>query len=197
MAGQINMGSELGNIIYEYAKNVKYKTYLEIGTWNGEGSTRCFIEGLTERSDDYSFISLESCPNFHSQAVAFNKDYISEKIKLLHGRIVEDEELIKSNLSLTEASWLIDDQKNYTTCRNIWDEIPHSYDVVLLDGGEFSTLSEFNKLKSSVSVFLLDDTNALKNKEVIEILNESAEWKIEFSSSDRNGLAVYKREENV
>lgn len=195
MAGQINMDSEFGKIIFEYARNTECKSYLEIGTWNGEGSTNCFIQGLKERSDDYSFISLESCPDFHSQAVTFNKDYINEKIKLLHGRIVEEEELINSNLSLVEKSWLTGDEKNYTTCKNVWGNIPHRYDVVLLDGGEFSTLAEFNKLKDSVSVLLLDDTNSLKNKEVVEALNSSEDWEVEFNSNNRNGFAVYKREE--
>ncbi len=46
MAGQINMDSEFGKIIFEYARNTEYKSYLEIGTWNGEGSTNCFIQGL-------------------------------------------------------------------------------------------------------------------------------------------------------
>ncbi len=187
------MDSEFGKIIFEYARNTEYKSYLEIGTWNGQGSTRCFINGLSERSDDYSFISLESCPNFHSQAVEFNKNYISEKIKLLHGRIVEDEELIKTDLTMTELSWLFADRKNYTTCKNIWEEIPQNYDVVLLDGGEFSTLTEFKKLQNNISVLMLDDINCLKNKKAIKILDASSDWKAEIISNDRNGFAVYRR----
>ncbi len=187
------MDSEFGKIIFEYARNTEYKSYLEIGTWNGQGSTRCFINGLSERSDDYNFISLESCPNFHSQAVEFNKNYISEKIKLLHGRIVEDEELIKTDLTMTELSWLFADRKNYTTCKNIWEEIPQNYDVVLLDGGEFSTLTEFKKLQNNISVLMLDDINCLKNKKAIKILDASSDWKAEIISNDRNGFAVYRR----
>ena len=41
MAGQINRGTELGEMIYNLAQDTQYKNYVEIGTWNGEGSTQC------------------------------------------------------------------------------------------------------------------------------------------------------------
>ena len=41
-----------------YASNLKYKTYLEIGTWNVLGSTKAFVNGFNNR-DDYIFYSLE------------------------------------------------------------------------------------------------------------------------------------------
>lgn len=34
------------NEIRKIAKNPKYKTFLEIGTWNGLGSTKQFVEEL-------------------------------------------------------------------------------------------------------------------------------------------------------
>ena len=48
--------------IEKYASNIKYKTFLEIGTWNGLGSTKAFSNGFKNRNDDYVFYSLE-CNN--------------------------------------------------------------------------------------------------------------------------------------
>ena len=45
-SGQIKAGSRMGILISEYASNSKYKRYLEIGTWNGRGSTFCFYNGF-------------------------------------------------------------------------------------------------------------------------------------------------------
>lgn len=197
MPGQINLDSEFGKIIYEYACSKEYKSYMEIGTWNGQGSTRCFIDGLLTRDDDYSFISLEACPDFYSEATSFNRDVLSDKIQILHGRIVDDDDLTMRDLTPVEETWLAGDRNNYRTCRNIWDSIPHNHDVVLLDGGEFSTLAEFNKLKNGVSVLLLDDTKCLKNRVVLQELNLYNHWELLMSSEDRNGFAVYRRKEDV
>lgn len=40
MSGQINRGSQLGELIFNLVKNKDYKKFLEIGTWNGQGSTK-------------------------------------------------------------------------------------------------------------------------------------------------------------
>lgn len=196
MSGQINRGSELGEIIYSYAKNIDYKNYLEIGTWNGQGSTKCFIDGLLTRSDDYSFISIESSILFYQQAISYysNTNILSNKIKILHGRIVNNEDLIETNISGYKKQWLQEDLQNYSTCKNIWSDINRKYDVVLLDGGEFSTFNEFNKLKNLTKILILDDTKEIKNKEVVMYLkNKSHEWNVLIESNIRNGYAIYER----
>jgi len=56
--GQISNNSFSTEII-KYASDTKYKTFLEIGTWNGLGSTRSFSDGFKNRTDDYIFYILE------------------------------------------------------------------------------------------------------------------------------------------
>jgi hypothetical protein len=64
---RINTALDMGQIsddglakeIEKYASNPEYKTFLEIGTWNGRGSTRAFWKGFSGRKDDYIFYSLE------------------------------------------------------------------------------------------------------------------------------------------
>ena len=193
MSGQINRGSKFGEIIYSYASNLQYKKFLEIGTWNGQGSTRCFIDALLNRDDDYLFVSIEAAENFYQQAYEFNKSVLSDKIKILHGRIVEEEELIHRDISDHRKDWLAGDINNYKKCKNIWDNIEDYYDVVLLDGGEFSTFSEFTKLKDKTKVFLLDDIREIKNTDVVAYLITSPDWEEVLSANERNGFSVFKK----
>lgn len=57
--GQVTLDSELGKKLYDYAQDDNIKTFLEIGTWNGLGSTKCFIEGFKNRKTSFKFYSLE------------------------------------------------------------------------------------------------------------------------------------------
>ena len=57
--GQINLNNKLGEYIYKYASNDELINFLEIGTWNGLGSTKCFIEGFKNRKSQFKFYSLE------------------------------------------------------------------------------------------------------------------------------------------
>ena len=65
--GQISLQSDLGKNIYKYAIDDNYSTFLEIGTWNGLGSTKCFIEGFKNRTSPFVFYSLE-CNSEKSQS---------------------------------------------------------------------------------------------------------------------------------
>lgn len=53
MAGQINLGTPLGDAIRRLAGNRGYTTALEIGTWNGLGSTLCLLRGAADRPAEY------------------------------------------------------------------------------------------------------------------------------------------------
>lgn len=58
LTGQISNG-RFSEIIKKFAKNEDYKTFLEVGSWNGMGSTKQFTDELVLRLDDYVFYSLE------------------------------------------------------------------------------------------------------------------------------------------
>ena len=194
MSGQINRGSQLGELIFNLVKNKDYKNFLEIGTWNGQGSTKCFIDALLEREDDYSFISIETDINFYNEAKNFHKDNLSSKIQIIHGNIIDVLDLMEPN-SEEEKKWLNNDLNNYKNCRNVWEYIHRKFDVVLLDGGEFSTYQEFLKLKELTKVFVLDDTKMTKTRQVLEDLNNDSNWILNSSSKDRNGFAIFTKNE--
>ena len=71
--GQI-CNDEFSDDIKNYASNLNYKTFLEIGTWNGLGSTLAFSNGFKSRTDDYLFYSLECNKDKCSDAAELYKD---------------------------------------------------------------------------------------------------------------------------
>jgi hypothetical protein len=200
MPGQINGGTFLGNMINVLSRMDQFINYVEVGTWNGQGSTKCFMDGLNVRQDDDSCLfSIEADKMFYEQA----KQYWSslklnqpQKLKLLCGRIIELHELISVDETHSlEPEWKIADVENYEECENIIDKLPDVIDVLLLDGGEFSTYAEFEKLKGRTNVILLDDTVCTKNKKVrANIIEDGDVWKIVYDNpQDRNGVMVVCR----
>jgi hypothetical protein len=199
MSGQINRGSALGEIIFELASDKSYKSYLEIGTWNGQGSTRCFLDALLKRDDDWQFYSIESSLQFYEMATHFWGDSLPENAHLIHGRIIESEDVFSLGDLRAEGDfipaydiWHSNDTANYNTCENVEDTLPDFFDVVLFDGGEFSTYSEFLKLKDKLNIVILDDTKELKTRKVKLVLEEEG-WENIISSEERNGFAAYKK----
>ena len=211
MSGQINRGSTLGEMIFKLASDKSYKSYLEIGTWNGQGSTLCFLDALLKRNDDWQFYSIESSLQFYEMATHFWGDSLPESAHLIHGRIIENEDVFSlgelragGNFIPDYDIWHSNDVANYNTCENVedvtkkilnnavQDTLPDFFDVVLFDGGEFSTYAEFLKLKDKLNIVILDDTKELKTRRVKLVLEEEG-WENIISSEERNGFAAYKK----
>lgn len=204
MIGQINKGSQLGDIIYDMCKQDDIKTIVEIGTWNGMGTTKCIYDSIIENNKmDYSVYSLESNSIFYNQAIC-NLPKI-ENFNIILGRIVEVGELINIDecddkffqpISHKEIvkGWLVDDLRNYEDVKNVLDQMPDKIDLLILDGGEFSSLAEFNKLKDRSTYFILDDTLLIKNNEVANIMRNDSNYDIlNDNTSDRNGFLISKK----
>lgn len=81
MPGQVNLDSELGRTLHTLARESDVLVCVEIGTWNGEGSTFCLAQGLHESSGRLISIELDSV--LYERAVLFYSDEGScEKPKL-------------------------------------------------------------------------------------------------------------------
>ena len=68
MAGQINRGSSAGEAIYTLSSDKNNMVFVETGTWNGQGSTKCFMDALFQRNDDSMLYSIESHKDFYDKA---------------------------------------------------------------------------------------------------------------------------------
>ena len=197
--GQISHEHDIGKIIYNYAADNNLVNFLEIGTWNGLGSTKCFIEGFKNRNTKFNFYSLECNTDKYNFAKKLYENI--ENVHILNEVILNEMPSDMYDIFpilLTNKmfkSWNDVDFENMKN-KNLFlnrDDIPDFYDVILLDGGEFTTYYEFNKLKDKCKFLFLDDTNTNKCMKIVEEIKSSNNWKILFESNERNGVLVCER----
>jgi hypothetical protein len=203
--GQINRGSSLGEIIYNLCLQDDIKTIVEIGTWNGMGSTKCIYDAVLDKKEEYLVYTLECNEDFYKKCLEnYKKLPKLENFNFILGTIVDPEENIDpiSNFDdkffqhysrEVQSSWRYEDVENCKKSKNVLDIIPEKIDLLVLDGGEFSGLSEYQKLKDRSTYFILDDTNVIKNYEVAHLIRNSNEFHVLHDSDERNGYLVAKK----
>jgi len=198
----------MGEMIYNLTQDTQYKNYVEIGTWNGEGSTQCFKDGLIQREDNWRFFSFEFNPSFHQQAKRFHQEVLDDRFQLIYGCVVDVRDIMDAETLTLEAKLLGKDDGQIRTlqewrkneirfcgkCENkihLLDDV--DIDVLLLDGGELTTKGEFLILKPRSKIIILDDTKEMKTNTIhAELLND-VEWECCVSSDHRNGFSIHKR----
>jgi len=169
---------------------------VEIGAWNGLGSSKMIVRGFRNRRlRDSRAIGFESNRDLYEVAkknLRRHTDY-----QLVYGSIVREDELDNSNLTEIEKEWLESDIEDLRQVPFCLDQVPDEIDLMILDGGEFSTFAEFAKLNSRVRNWIvLDDTNTRKCHRILAELSQDSPWNIVFLSNERNGTAVLKRSAN-
>lgn len=206
MSGQIQNNSNFGKILKTIAQRVDVKSIVEIGTWNGLGSTLCILESIQNK--EAAFISIELIKEMYSQAKNNLKDY-SNKVTLLNGTIVSAEDLnwfdieeAKHNFKPIEREhfnlYYLKEIEAIRVANNVLNQIPKTIDFLILDGGEYSTYPEWQILKSRTKIVALDDTTVLKTKKIRSELLSDNEWQlVTEDQSDRNGYAIFERIEHV
>lgn len=71
--------------------------------------------------------------------------------------------------------------------------LPEVFDVLLLDGGEFTTYHEFQALKDRCRVLMLDDINVDKCTLIVAEIRASSNWRIVKEDTTRNGFMIAER----
>jgi hypothetical protein len=201
MTGQINYEfDELGRYIVDLCKNPEIKTIVEIGTWNGLGTTRCILHGLKESNKvDYNVYSLECWPDMHATAIKNNAANISDRFQIIHGKIADENLLTSwfddSILNTEQKGWLREDKERMAQTPNVLAQIPNQIDFLILDGGEFSTYLEWQILKDRFIYCALDDTRELKCSKIREeVYNDSHLYEvIADDTAAKNGFMVFKK----
>lgn len=201
LPGQINLNTNLGQIIYNLVLYNRFKNIVDIGTWNGLGTTTCILKALeTKKQYDTNIYTIELYPDM-IQAASVNLNCFLDKFHLyiLHGRIVDINDVNSwfdhSSIDLKNDDhaklWYHKDMELIQKTPNIISKIPDKIDLLVLDGGEYSTYPEWNLLKDRTRFFVLDDTNILKCKKIKEeILNNNKYTIIHDVTNDRNGYLV-------
>jgi len=207
--GQINMQSDFGKEIYKLACNTNFKQFLEIGTWNGEGSTVCLMNGLTSRNDDSQLYSIELMPDMFAKACLFwswlKRSKYAHQLTLLNGKIIDQGMMSREQIEAHPAFEKIkkhyqlyyqSDISTFENAENIANQLPANIDVVLLDGGEFCSGAEFEYLLANHSpkVFILDDTSIIKCASARQTLVNSKDWGCLYDKPNvRHGASIFIR----
>jgi len=193
--GQINNDS-FSEWIRKLTSDKNNKNILEIGTWNGLGSTKQFVETLRERNDDYLFYSLECNKEKCDFAKKLYKDDKNVFIlnEVIWNKHPPDFLKIFPQVINTEMykKWHNVDIINMKKCKLFLERenLPKKFDILLLDGGEFTTYYEYKLLKDKCKYLLLDDTKVEKCRLIVEDIKSNDDtWEIIIEDlTTRNGI---------
>jgi len=193
MSGQINAHTPFGDELAKLARHPDYFTYLDIGTWNGQGSTKILMDNCLNKR----IYSVEANQYFYNMAIK----YYTPKphyLHLLHGRVgdsmMSDEEVrahplfesIKEHYRLHFKQDCLDFQSTSIV------KLPPYADVVVMDGGEFVGKSDLKRvLELRPIIIALDDTRVMKNFDN-NITLKNMGWTLLASGNDRNGWSIWK-----
>lgn len=192
--GQIDKQSNIGRWIELISSLDEVTTIVEIGTWNGLGSSKLIARGVLSnknRRKSVNVIGVEVSLEMKNLANKHLKKY--SFYKLVWGHIVAAEQLDGSHLTSEESGWFESDLKNLLNSPNVLSQLPEEIDMLVLDGGEFSSFAEFKTLESRLKGWIvLDDTDTRKCKRVYDELQNSNSFNLIFSSDERHGTAIFK-----
>lgn len=194
--GQVSDKHQIGRWIRLLASLEENRTILEIGTWNGNGTSKMIVQGVCSRrvGQSVKVIGLEANEKFYRKAKSNLRKY--SFFHVVFGTIVTQQALDTQNLTSVEREWLAKDIGDLESAPFVLSIIPTRIDLLVLDGGEFSTYAEFQVLKERVSKWLvLDDTNTRKAKRILQELVADNLFSIVFQSDERNGTAVLLRKQ--
>lgn len=206
--GEINSTDKFGRAIINTVREYNLQKVLEIGSWDGTGSTQCFIEGMKElENPDLTCIEVKE--DRYKQLVENTQQYswvkcINQTTISLKALVDNDFETlwtgpynhIQSEKTLAE-SWYKEDIDSITQCPAGFLETDSTfYDGILIDGSEFFGYSEFLLVKDRCNVLFLDDYfSAFKTRRAVEELSKDLNWKcIAGDKHTRNGFAIFLRQ---
>lgn len=199
--GQITRGSGLGDFLYTLASETGGpREWLEIGSWNGLGSTLCILDGFAQRLDEKPHLySFELDPLMYNIA----RDNLSEHpaiecVEFIPNKLSSDISLpfplVKESEEYSEHYYLHFEREKGLYEKASGFKPPISPEVAMLDGGEYSGILDWKHLdKSQLKWLVLDDVNSTKNKSVLDELSADRSWTLVEKRDERNGWAAFKR----
>jgi hypothetical protein len=177
----------VGKYLAEIGGDPSIKTIIEVGTWNGRGSTKQIMEGLVERSDPTTFVSLEADKGRWQSGVDFWESLPKGNVnlKLMWGKLSESmvsREYVQTHPKFFDQLQYYDLETNQThEAPLVGNDLPADVDMIFLDGGEFCSVFDFNflvkKYKHSLKIIGCDDIDTIKNERVyLNLMSEDSPW---------------------
>lgn len=199
--GQISLNDKCGQTLVRYVRTNQLTNIVDIGTWNGMGSTLCFLVGL-QGNTTTKLITLEINREKVENAKKNLQPYIgTTNIDFVWGSVISSDEIVDMPMIFPEfvantefQRWHSIDVANIDASPNVLDRIPDTVDFILFDGGEFTTYYEFMKLfPRCVKFIALDDVLVSKCAKIRAFLLAHNEWtEIQFVNY-RNGFSLFQK----
>ncbi|HSW85932.1 MAG TPA: hypothetical protein VLG49_00370 [Rhabdochlamydiaceae bacterium] len=201
--------------IYRLASSETVNTILEIGSSSGEGSTEAFVLGIRVNPNHPTLFCMElSRPRFAAlarhyendpQVKCYNVSSVPLEVFPSESEVASFYNNVSSTLRLYTLDrvlgWLRQDIDYVKTAGVAQTGIEliktenhiTDFDMVLIDGSEFTGMAEFQFVYGAKFI-LLDDINAFKNyANYKQLLSDPGYELIEQNHQLRNGYAVFKR----
>jgi len=205
--GEISNKDLFGKSIINTVRQLNLQRNLEIGSWDGTGSTQCFIEGMKDlTAPDLTCIEVKK--DRYLELVENTKKY--NWVKCINESTISQDSFVYNNFNEIWTSpfnhikaerdlvktWYDEDVASIAEYKLGYLERDETiYDGVLIDGGEFFGYSEYLLVKDRCNVLFLDDYyNAFKTRQAVEELSADLDWEVVAGDNHtRNGFAVFKR----
>ncbi len=202
-------------LISRIAATANIRHVLEIGSSSGGGSTEAFVRGLALNPQKPRLYCVEiSKPRFDALAEAYRKyDFVkcynmstvtadefptAEKV----AQFYRTEASRLTQYPLAEILRWLDEDIRYVREAGVStgaiEQIKRenaivNFDLVLIDGSEFTAEAEFEKIRGA-KIIMLDDINTYKNWRVRRRLLADADYALVVEDAHlRNGFAVFRR----
>ena len=205
---EITLADEFGRAIVATIRSQGFRSAIEIGSWDGTGSTAVLIEAL-RHAERPSLVCLEAKPERHEQlrktvaAVPWVTPICASSVSwrevtprtfgdvwnCYHNRLVYLRDQVKGWWD--EFAVDMDD-----TVSGYLEQHPEErYDVALIDGCEFTGWDEFRLLRNRVRCLILDDVfHAYKCARAHDTLMHDPQWRLVWASAFvRNGASIWLR----
>jgi hypothetical protein len=209
MNSEIHLNEEFGYNIFQTVLKFQLKYNLEIGSWDGEGSTKCFFEAMKLLSGEKSLVCVEIVKEKYNKLKARYENF--DFVNCFNGSSISYSDLLYKSFEdvwcspynklqnnhyskETVKSWYDRDVETMKTNVNFLNANDQTfYDSVLIDGSEFTGYSEFKLLENRTKIFFLDDVHcAFKCNQIFNELISNPNWSLILELPNcRNGSAIF------
>ena len=188
--------------------NPDFKTFLDVGTGSGMGTTRALFNGICQRTDTnarmYSIDVNE--PAIHKARFQYinNRKWLNTSfVQFIWGRLNKTEFLLRQDLeempnpaAIRPIYDLMYDREHHLWLKAPFVSLTEKFDVIMLDGGDFSSIVDFSTLKNmDPKLWFLVDVNLCKNRGACAELSVSSKYDLMTKFEEGRGSAVFKRKD--
>ena len=201
--GQMNMYTRTGKTLFDLIEqDTSIKTILDVGSWNGLGTTLCCVLGATARLlyKPVHIIALETNPEFFEKGKkAWENRPGKEMIFFYKGRIAESmmtDTEIRAHSTFNSSKthydlWYKSDIQHFNESQCL--ELNGQIDLAILDGGEYSGFQDYLAvLKCNPKYLILDDYKTMKNDKSLEHALKNG-FSIIFNNEEYTGSIILRR----